>query len=171
MFHDTVRANLLWACPDAAAPELEQVLELAAAGEFVSRLPDGLDTVIGDRGVLLSGGERQRLALARALLRRPQLLVLDEATNALDYENESRIQLAIERLRQHMTIVVITHRMNTVRGADAIHVLDGGTLVESGTWNGLLARAGGRFRQLYDAQAGPAELVSAAHPALGSATR
>ena len=170
LFHDTVRANLLWARPDAAASELEQVLELAAANEFVRQLPDGLDTVIGDRGVLLSGGERQRLALARALLRRPQLLVLDEATNALDYENESRIQLATERLRQHMTIVVITHRLNTVRGADAIHVLDGGTLVESGTWNGLLARAGGRFRQLYDAQADPVELVSAVRPAVGGAT-
>ena len=171
LFHDTVRANLLWARPDAAASELEQVLDLAAAHEFVKRLPAGLDTVIGDRGVLLSGGERQRLALARALLRRPQLLVLDEATNALDYENESRIQLAIERLRQHMTIVLITHRLNTVRGADAIHVLDWGTLVESGTWNGLLARVGGRFRQLYDAQADPVELGSTVRPAVGGATR
>ena len=170
LFHDTVRANLLWASPAASASELDRVLGLAAADEFVKRLPEGLDTVIGDRGVLLSGGERQRLALARALLRRPQLLVLDEATNALDYENESRIQIAIERLRQHMTIVVITHRLNTVRGADAIHVLDGGVLVESGTWNSLLARGDGRFRQLYDAQADPSELVAPMRPAVGGAT-
>jgi ATP-binding cassette, subfamily C, bacterial len=154
LFHDTVRANLLWAEPTAKPADLDRALALAAADEFVARLPDGLDTVIGDRGVLLSGGERQRLALARALLRRPRLLVLDEATNALDFENESRIQKAIDQLRQHMTIVVITHRLSAVQGADAVHVLEQGRLVESGTWTGLMARPGSRFRQLSEAQSG-----------------
>lgn len=152
LFHDTVRANLLWARPDATARDLQHVLSLAAADEFVWRLPSGLDTVVGDRGVLVSGGERQRLALARALLREPQLLILDEATNALDSENEARIQEAIERLRHQMTIVVITHRLATVRTADVIHVIDEGHLVESGAWSELVTRPGSRLQQLCQAQ-------------------
>jgi len=152
LFHDSIRANLLWARPDAPPDEVDRVLHLAAADDFVARLPKGIETVIGDRGVLVSGGERQRLALARALLRRPALLVLDEATNALDSENEARIQLAVDRLRHEMTILVITHRLATVRHADTIHVLDGGRLVETGTWDELLARRGGRFRRLCEAQ-------------------
>lgn len=152
LFHDTVRGNLLWARPEATTEEMRQALRLAAAGEFVSRLPEGLDTVLGDRGVLVSGGERQRLALARALLRRPSLLILDEATSSLDSENENRIQRAIETLRGDMTILVITHRLSTVRRADVIHVLDQGSLVESGTWDELFAREGGRFRALWTAQ-------------------
>lgn len=152
LFHDTIRANLLWARPDATQDDLGRVLRLAAADDFVAGLPKGLETVIGDRGVLVSGGERQRLALARALLRQPALLVLDEATNALDTENETRIQQAVDRLRHEMTILVITHRLGTVRHADTIHVLDGGRLVESGSWDELAARRGGRFRRLLDAQ-------------------
>ena len=152
LFHDSIRANLLWARPDATPDEVDRVLHLAAADDFVARLPKGIETVIGDRGVLVSGGERQRLALARALLRRPALLVLDEATNALDSENETRIQQAVDRVRHEMTILVITHRLATVRHADTIHVLDGGRLVETGTWDELLARRGGRFRRLCEAQ-------------------
>ena len=152
LFHDTVRGNLLWARPEATTEEMHQALRLAAAGGFVSRLPEGLDTVLGDRGVLLSGGERQRLALARALLRRPSLLILDEATNSLDSENENRVQRAIEELRGDMTILVITHRLSTVRRADVIHVLEQGSLVESGTWDDLFARENGRFRALCMAQ-------------------
>jgi ATP-binding cassette subfamily C protein len=151
LLHDTVRANLLWARPEASEAELVEALRQAAADSFVERLPSGLDTVIGDRGVLLSGGERQRLALARALLRRPQLLILDEATSALDSENERRILRAIEELHGQMTILVITHRLSTVRGADVIHVLEEGRLVESGAWDALLA-TGGRFRALCAAQ-------------------
>ena len=115
-------------------------------------LPEGLDTLVGDRGVRLSGGERQRLALARALLRKPSLLILDEATSNLDSENEQRILRAIEELHGSVTILLMSHRLATVREADLIHVLDGGRLVESGTWSALIAKDGGRFRALCEAQ-------------------
>lgn len=152
LFHDTIRGNLLWARPDAGDRELWTALRLAAADGFVTALPRGLDTVVGDRGVLISGGERQRLSLARALLRDPALLILDEATSSLDSENESRIQQAIANLHQRMTIIVITHRLSTVRDVDMIHVLDGGLLIESGTWDELMTRRSGRLRALGDAQ-------------------
>ncbi len=152
LFNDTVRANLLWASPDASDEEMDYALRLAAAGEFVSQLPNGMETVLGDRGVRLSGGERQRLALARALLRQPSLLILDEATSALDSENERRIQSAIEGLHGSMTILIITHRLSTIRGADVIHVIEGGRLLESGDWNTLLGRGDGRFSALAGAQ-------------------
>jgi ATP-binding cassette, subfamily C, bacterial len=152
LFHDSIRANLLVARPEATDSELNQALSEAAAADFVHRLPDGLETVVGDRGVRLSGGERQRLALARALLRRPMLLVLDEATSALDSENEQRIQQAVDGLRGTMTILVIAHRLSTIRNADVIHVLEEGRIVESGDWSTLTARAGGRFRALCETQ-------------------
>ena len=151
LFHDTVRANLLWAAPSATEAELRVALRAAAAEDFVDRLPQGLDTVVGDRGVRLSGGERQRIALARALLRRPTLLVLDEATSSLDTHNERLVQDAIERLRGELTIVVIAHRLSTVRFADAIVVLEHGRVAESGTWDELGAREGGVFRRLVEA--------------------
>jgi ATP-binding cassette subfamily C protein len=152
LFHDTVRANLLWARPDASEQDLAQALQLAAADDFVQRLPGGLETVLGDRGVRISGGERQRLALARALLREPRLLLLDEATSSLDGESERRIQSAIEQLHGQMTILIITHRLATIRQADLIYVLERGRLVEAGSWNELLARQDGRFRALCRAQ-------------------
>jgi len=152
LFHDTLRTNLLWAKPEATEDEMNGALELAAAEEFVSGLPGRLDTILGDRGVLVSGGERQRIALARALLRKPTLLILDEATSSLDSENEKRIQNAIETLHGRMTILVISHRLSTIRGADIIHVVEGGRLVESGTWDHLVANKNGRFRALCQAQ-------------------
>jgi ATP-binding cassette, subfamily C, bacterial len=152
LFHDTVRANLLWACPEANDEEIEQALRLAAAEEFVSELPEGMETVLGDRGVRLSGGERQRLALARALLRKPSFLILDEATSALDSENEKRIQSAVDELRGHTTILIIAHRLSTIRGADVIYVLEQGHLVESGDWDTLLDKESGRFAALCRAQ-------------------
>jgi ATP-binding cassette subfamily C protein len=151
LFHDTVRANLQWAREDATDADLWHALRLAAADQFVAALPQGLDTVVGDRGVLVSGGERQRLSLARALVRRPQLLILDEATSSLDSENEERIQQAIDELHQQMTIVVITHRLSTIRAADVIQVVDRGRLIESGSWDELMSHAG-RFRELCAAQ-------------------
>jgi ATP-binding cassette subfamily C protein len=152
LFHDTVRRNLQWARTDASEAEMMRALKMAAADDFVLRMPAGLDTVVGDRGALVSQGERQRLALARALLRRPALLVLDEAFNSLDAENEQRIWQAIERLRGEVTIVLIAHRFATVRSADVIHVLEDGKVVESGDWTALYANENGRLRTLYEAQ-------------------
>jgi ATP-binding cassette subfamily C protein len=152
LFNDTLRANLLWAKPDAKEEEINQSLRFAAAEEFVNGLPKGLDTILGDRGVLVSGGERQRIALARALLRKPSLLILDEATSSLDSENEKRIQNAIETLHSQMTILIMTHRLSAVREADIIHVLEKGQLVESGTWGSLMANKNGRFFALCQAQ-------------------
>jgi ATP-binding cassette subfamily C protein len=151
LFNDTVRANLLWACPGADEQRIWRALRLAAAEEFVSALPEGLETFLGDRGVRLSGGERQRLALARALLREPSLLILDEATSALDSENEKRIREAIDELHGSVTILTITHRLSTIRGADIIYVLDGGRLAEAGSWEELVPREG-RLRALARAQ-------------------
>jgi ATP-binding cassette subfamily C protein len=156
LFNDTIRANLLWPRPDASEAEMRAALVQAAAAGFVDSLPDGLDTVVGERGRSVSCGERQRLALARALLRRPELLVLDEATSSVDPENEREIQRAVESLKGRMTILVITHRLATTRAADVIHVMDRGRIVEIGTFDSLLRR-GGRFAALCRAQGvGPA---------------
>ena len=160
LFHETIRANLLWAAPAATEAEMHEALR-AAAADFVLRLPAGLDTVAGDRGVLLSGGERQRIALARALLRQPALLVLDEATSSLDSENEELIREAIEQLHGRTAILVISHRLSTVRNADLIYVLDEGRIVESGCFEELSLRPGGRFRSLWRAQGGGVEDDSA----------
>lgn len=151
LFHDTIEANLRWAAPEAGEAELWEALEVARAAEFVRRLPGGLACVVGDRGMRLSGGERQRLALARALLRRPDLLILDEATSSLDTENEAAIRAALGALHGETTILLIAHRLSTVREADEIVVLDGGLVVESGSWDELAGRASGRLQMLIDA--------------------
>ncbi len=152
LFHDSVRENLLWARPSATDEDIWRALERAAAAEFVRALPRGLDTIVGDRGVLLSGGERQRLSLARAILREPHVLILDEATSALDSENERRIQSAIDGLHEQITIIVITHRLSTIRNADRIYVLEEGRVRETGTWNSLTTDPRSRFRALAAAQ-------------------
>ena len=125
LYNDTIRNNLLWSAPSADQHAIVQALELAAAG-FFSELPKGLDTVVGERGMRLSGGERQRIVLARALLRQPSLLLLDEATSSLDAENQSHFQRAIKLLQGKLTIVVITHRLNVIEGADSIVMLENG---------------------------------------------
>jgi len=145
IFDDTVRGNLLWANPAASPEDIAAALRLAKA-EFVFQLENGLETVLGERGARLSGGERQRLALARALLRRPQLLVLDEPTSSLDVENERHILDALERLRGQVTTVLITHRLSAVRRADVVYVLESGRLVESGPWKFLDESTSSRFR-------------------------
>jgi ATP-binding cassette subfamily C protein len=152
LFHDTIRANLKWARPEASEDEMLEALRQAAAYDFVAGLRDGLDTIVGDRGILVSQGERQRLALARAFLRRPSMLILDEATNSLDSENERRVLDAIERRRSELTVVLIAHRLSTIRWADLIYVIEGGKVVESGNWSSLSALRGGRFRALWEAQ-------------------
>jgi ATP-binding cassette, subfamily C, bacterial len=152
LFQATVRENLLWARPGASEDEIMAALRMAAADRFVLALAHGLDTRIGDRGITLSQGERQRIALARALLRHPSLLILDEATNSLDSENESRVLGTIRRLRGELTTLLIAHRMSTIRWADIIYVVDNGTVAEAGSWEELSARHGGRFRTLCEAQ-------------------
>ena len=151
LFHDTVRANLLWSKPDATDGELHAALKTAAADAFVARLPQGLDTVVGDRGVRLSGGERQRLTLARALLRRPTFLLLDEATSSLDTANERFVQEAIDHLHGEVTLVVIAHRLSTVQQADKVVVVDHGRVVESGTPEELSRNEGGTYWHLMQA--------------------
>lgn len=133
LFNDSIRNNLLWARPDADDAELIIALRRAAA-EFVLELPQGLDTLVGERGARLSGGERQRIALARALLSKPSLLILDEATSALDMDNEQRVRHAIEALHGGLTVVVIGHRPATLRHADQVVVLDAGRVVAQGPW-------------------------------------
>lgn len=149
LFHDTVRANLTLAAPQASDADVWRALEQAAAADFVRGLPQGLDTVVGDRGDWLSGGQRQRLALARALLPAPELLILDEATGALDAENEQRILDSLAALRGAVTVVVIAHRASTVANADHVIVLDNGAVAAAGSWRAasdaaapILARLG-----------------------------
>ena len=151
LFHDTVRANIAYGLEHADAAAIEAAARAAHAHDFVARMPQGYDTVIGDRGVLLSGGERQRLAIARALLRNPPILLLDEATSALDTESERLVQDALERLMQDRTVLVIAHRLSTVQHADRILVFEGGRIVQQGRHDELLA-AGGTYRRLHDLQ-------------------
>jgi ATP-binding cassette, subfamily C, bacterial len=148
LFHDTVRANLRWAKPEASEEEMRESLSLAAA-EFVFELPQGLDTTVGDRGMLLSHGQRQRIALARALLRKPGLLILDEATSSLDLDNEKRILDAIEHLQGRTTVLLIAHRVSAIQRAEMIYVIDNGRVAESGDWQSLSSRPSHRVDSLF----------------------
>jgi ATP-binding cassette subfamily B protein len=154
MFHDTIGANLAYARPDAPEDELWAALGAAQIADLVAGLPDGLDTVVGDRGYRLSGGEKQRLAIARLLLKAPRVVVLDEATAHLDSESEAAVQQALETALAGRTSLVIAHRLSTIRGADRILVVDDGRIVEAGGHEALLA-AGGLYAELYRTQFAP----------------
>jgi ABC-type multidrug transport system fused ATPase/permease subunit len=151
LFHDTIRANLRYARPEAGENELVEAMERARLGELLASLPDGLDTVVGERGYRLSGGERQRLTIARLLLARPSVVVLDEATAHLDSESEAAVQDALTEALRGRTALVIAHRLSTVRDADLIAVVEHGCIVERGTHAELLT-LGGRYAQLYHRQ-------------------
>ena len=155
LFHESIRANLLFAEPDATDADLEGVLRAARIWELVASLPDGLDTVVGERGYRMSGGEKQRLAIARLLLKDPAIVILDEATSHLDSESEVAIQQAFDEILQNRTAIVIAHRLSTIVDADRILVVDDGRIVESGTHSQLMSR-GGLYSELYRTQIGRA---------------
>jgi len=152
LFNTSLRENLLIINKNANEEQIWEALEFAAADRFVRNLPNGLDTIIGDRGIKLSGGERQRLVLARAILRKPSILILDEATSALDTDNESKIQEALERLKGTMTIIVIAHRLSTIRNADQVVVLDQGEIIQQGQFHQLASENRGMFSRLLKKQ-------------------
>ena len=151
LFHDTIRANIAYGLENAPEAKVREAAEAAHAHGFIERLPQGYDTVIGDRGTRLSGGERQRLAIARALLKNPPILLLDEATSSLDAESERLVQAALDRLMKDRTVLVIAHRLSTIQHADRIVVLERGRVVATGSHAELLAQDG-PYRRLYDLQ-------------------
>jgi len=167
LYHDTIRANLLYARPEATEQELILACQAAQIWDLVAVLPDGLDTVVGDRGYRLSGGEKQRIALARLLLKAPRVVVLDEATAHLDSESEAAVQRALKTALAGRTSLVIAHRLSTIREADQILVIDGGRVVERGQHTSLLA-AGGLYADLYRTQFSrqePVQQPGTGHPA------
>ena len=157
LFHDTIAANLRYAKPDATLGELREAASAANIIEMIDRLPDGFETLVGERGYRLSGGEKQRIAIARVLLKDPDVLILDEATSHLDSRSESLIQQALERLMEGRTSIVIAHRLSTVRAADQILVIDDGMIVERGTHESLVEEDG-LYAELYRTQFNPVEV-------------
>jgi len=151
LFNDTVRYNITYGRPEATDAEMEDAARTAFAAQFIRELPNGYDTIIGERGIFLSGGQRQRLAIARAVLTDAPVLIFDEATSALDAESEQLVQSAISNLVRDRTTVVIAHRLSTIRRADAIVVIEAGRIIEQGTHAELLAR-GGQYQRLYELQ-------------------
>jgi ATP-binding cassette subfamily B protein len=151
LLHDTARANLLFAKPDATQDEIERAARAANIHDFITKLPQGYETIVGERGYRLSGGEKQRVAIARVILKDPRILVLDEATSSLDSESEMLIQAALKPLMQGRTSVVIAHRLSTILAADVILVVDDGRVVEQGTHAELLERDG-LYARLYRTQ-------------------
>ncbi|MNY35415.1 Lipid A export ATP-binding/permease protein MsbA [compost metagenome] len=151
LFSGTIRDNIAFSNAAASEEELQEAARLAGAEEFIAKLPDGYNTIIGEHGSSLSGGQRQRLAIARAFLRNAPLLLLDEATSALDNESEQLIQQSLDLLMKNRTTLVIAHRLSTVQGASRIIVLDKGTIVEEGTHDSLLHN-NGLYAELYHLQ-------------------
>jgi len=154
LFDDTVAANIGFGDKAGSREDIIAAAKSADAHDFIMRLPEGYDTVLGEDGDTLSGGQRQRLSIARAILRDPQILLLDEATSALDAESESKVQAALERLSNGRTTIVIAHRLSTVQKADKIYVLDEGEIVETGTHKTLSKKKNGVYAKLRDLQVG-----------------
>jgi ABC-type multidrug transport system fused ATPase/permease subunit len=152
LFGGSIRENIAYGDPDAPEEMIMDAARQANAWEFIERFPEGLDTIVGERGTQLSGGQRQRVAIARALLKNPSILILDEATSSLDSESERLVQDALEHLMTGRTSIVIAHRLSTVRNADRIFVLDHGKLVESGTHESLMRIPDGKYRNLSELQ-------------------
>jgi subfamily B ATP-binding cassette protein MsbA len=151
LFNDTIRNNIAYGIKNPNADKIIEAAEAANAHNFISELENGYDSLIGDRGIKLSGGERQRISIARALLKNPPILILDEATSSLDTESEILVQQAIERLMKGRTSIVIAHRLSTVQNADKIIVLNTGELTEQGTHDELL-KLNGLYKKLYSIQ-------------------
>lgn len=160
LFNDSVRNNIAYGQPDVPMERIEEAARMALAHDFILRMPNGYDTVIGERGLRLSGGERQRLAIARAILKNAPILILDEATSALDTESEAAVQAALSNLMQGRTVLVIAHRLSTVRRADRIAVMERGRITELGSHDELL-ELGGTYSRLYNLQFGEDEVI---HP-------
>ena len=153
LFHRTLAENIAYARPDASRADIERAARLASAHDFIAALPDGYDTLVGERGIKLSGGERQRVAIARAFLADAPILILDEATSSLDSESEVLIQQAMERLMEGRSTLVVAHRLSTVRALDRLLVMDHGRVIEEGNHETLIRRPGGVYRRLFERQA------------------
>jgi subfamily B ATP-binding cassette protein MsbA len=151
LFDDTIRENILFGSPGATEEEIIDAAKAAFAHDFIMELPDGYDTQIGERGVKLSGGQKQRITIARAIIRNPSILILDEATSSLDTESEHQVQKALERLMHGRTTIVIAHRLSTIQKATRIAVMSGGRIIQEGTHEELLAH-GGLYKELYNMQ-------------------
>jgi ABC-type bacteriocin/lantibiotic exporter with double-glycine peptidase domain len=151
LFSGTVQENIALANPDATSEDVIAAAKIAAAHDFIMELPDGYNTKVGERGAALSGGQRQRIAIARTVLQKPRMLILDEATSALDYHSERQVCLNLAQEFKHQTVFFVTHRLNTIKHADTILMMDKGSIVETGTHDQLMALKG-RYYCLYQQQ-------------------
>ena len=153
LFHGTVRENISYGSPDATSRQIQEAAKIAEAEQFITELPQGYDTIVGERGQKLSGGQKQRIAIARAVLKDPPILVLDEATSAVDNETEAAIARSLERITQNRTTIAIAHRLSTIRHSDCIYVMEYGQLIEQGTHEELLGK-NGLYAGLWQVQTG-----------------
>ena len=152
LYTGTIKENILMGNPDATEEELNKAVESAHLQELIDELPDGLDTLLGERGMTLSGGQRQRVAIARAMIKNAPIVILDEATSALDNKSEAVVQKALDNLIQNKTVFVIAHRLSTIKNADRIAVINEGELVELGTHEELMNIENGQYKALYEMQ-------------------